>query len=101
MQEVHHACAFVQVSEAGDVVWALPPNFRAVLRGRSWLLRLEPVLAGARDAAGYVVRVSFGTTLVASIVLVTLTIVAVLTAAQSSERDDRRYAPSQYSFCLQ
>lgn len=78
------------MSDAGDVLWVLPPNFKAVIRGRSWLLRLEPVLAGARSAADYVVRVSFGTTLVASIVLVTVTIIAILTAAQSSDRDNRR-----------
>ena len=96
-----------QVSEAGDVLWALPPNFRAIIRGKSWLLRLEPVLAGAQNAAGYVVRVSFGTTLVASIVLVTLTIIAILTASQSSDRDDRRcgglsllLSSAAHAFCV-
>ena len=78
------------MSDAGDVLWVLPPNFKAIIRGRSWLLRLDPVLAGVRNAADYVVRVSFGTTLVASIVLVTATIVAILTASQSSDRDNRR-----------
>lgn len=85
------------MSDAGDVLWVLPPNFKAIIRGRSWLLRLEPVLAGARSAADYVVRVSFGTTLVASVVLVTATIFAILTASQSSDRDNRRCAPKTVS----
>lgn len=99
---LHEAGTLAQVSEAGDVLWALPPNFRSIILGKSWLLRLEPVLAGARNAAGYLVRVSFGTTLVASIVLVTLTIIAVLTAAQSSERDDRRcgFCAAMRFYCL-
>ncbi len=80
----------VQVSDAGDVLYVLPQNFKAIIRGRSWLLRLEPALKGATNAAEYVLRVSFGTALVASVALVTLTIVALLTAASSSDRDDRR-----------
>ena len=80
----------VQVSEAGDVLYVLPQNFKAIIRGRSWLLRLEPALKGATNAAEYLLRVSFGTALVASVALVTLTIVALLTAASSSDRDDRR-----------
>lgn len=81
-----------QVSEEGDVLYVLPQNFKAIIRGRSLLLRLEPALAGAKRAGEYVVRVSFGTALVASVVLVSLTIVALLTAASSSDRDDRRSA---------
>ncbi|CAL5227405.1 g10362 [Coccomyxa viridis] len=80
----------LQVSDAGDVLYVLPQNFKAIIRGRSWLLRLEPALKGATNAAEYVLRVSFGTALVASVALVTLTIVALLTAASSSDRDDRR-----------
>ena len=82
--------AHAQVSDAGDVLYVLPQNFRAIIRGRSWLLRLEPALKGATNAAEYLLRVSFGTALVASVALVTLTIVALLTASSSSDRNDRR-----------
>ena len=78
------------MSDAGDVLYVLPQNFRAIIRGRSWLLRLEPALKGATNAAEYLLRVSFGTALVASVALVTLTIVALLTASSSSDRNDRR-----------
>lgn len=79
-----------QVSDSGDVLYVLPQNFKSIIQGRSWLLKLEPALARAKAAAGYAVRVSFGTALVASIVLVSLTIIAILTASSSSDRDNRR-----------
>ncbi|CAK0755565.1 hypothetical protein CVIRNUC_002384 [Coccomyxa viridis] len=92
----------LQVSDAGDVLYVLPQNFRAIIRGRSWLLRLEPALKGATNAAEYLLRVSFGTALVASVALVTLTIVALLTASSSSDRNDRRggggYRGGGYSY---
>lgn len=85
-----------QVSDAGDVLYVLPQNFKAIISGRSWLLRLEPFFANAKKGAGYLVRVSFGTALVASIALVSLTIIAILTAASSSDRDDRRSGQSSW-----
>ena len=72
------------------MLYVLPANFRAILRSRSWLLRLEPALAAARSAGAYLVRVSFGTALIASVLLVALSVVALLTAASSSDRDNRR-----------
>ncbi|EIE26497.1 hypothetical protein COCSUDRAFT_46111 [Coccomyxa subellipsoidea C-169] len=86
----------LQVSEAGDVLYVLPQNFKSIIQGRSVLLKLEPALARAKSAAGYAVRVSFGTALVASIVLVSLTVIAILTAASSSDRDDRRSSSYGY-----
>lgn len=84
--------AAAQVSGQGDVLYVLPGNFRAVLRARSWLRRAEPALAAARGAGAYAVRVSFGTALIASVLLVALSVVALLTAASSNDRDNRRCA---------
>jgi len=88
-----HACkAFnlcpVQVSESGDVLYVLPSNFRQVIAGKSWLLRAEPFLQKVRDASAYLVRVTFGTALITSVVLVWVTIVAILSS--SGKDDDRR-----------
>ncbi|KAK9822249.1 hypothetical protein WJX81_006259 [Elliptochloris bilobata] len=80
----------LQVSQQGDVLYVLPANFRSVLLARSWLRRIEPALAAARGAGAYAVRVSFGTALIASVLLVALSVVALLTAASSSDRDNRR-----------
>jgi len=76
------------------VLYVLPGNFRAVLRARSAWLRAEPALAAARGAGAYAVRVGFGTALIASVALVAISVVALLTAASSSERDNRRRAPA-------
>ena len=45
-------------------------------------------------AAQYLVRVTFGTALITSVLLVWFTIVAILTSSQSSDSDRRRAADS-------
>ncbi|KAK9853908.1 hypothetical protein WJX84_006746 [Apatococcus fuscideae] len=77
----------LQVSEEGDILYVLPPDFKARLRNRSLKLRLEPALQKARAAAAYLTRVSFGTALIAS---VTLVWVAILAIQSGSSRDDNR-----------
>lgn len=59
-----------QVSEAGDLLYVYRPGVRGVLAAKSWRLRAAPVLAQVQRAGGYVVRVAFGATLLASVVLV-------------------------------
>ena len=78
----------LQVSDAGDVLYVLPSNFKQVIAGKSWLLRAEPFLQKVRDASAYLVRVTFGTALITSVVLVWVTIVAILSS--SGKDDDRR-----------
>ena len=69
-------------------MYVLPNNFRQVISGKSWLLRAEPFLQRVRDASAYLVRVTFGTALITSVVLVWVTILAVLSS--SGDKDDRR-----------
>lgn len=78
----------LQVSDAGDVLYVLPSNFKQIIAGKSWLLRAEPFLQKVRDASAYLVRVTFGTALITSVVLVWVTIVAILSS--SGKDDDRR-----------
>lgn len=79
----------MQVSDSGDVLYVLPSNFRQIIAGKSWLLRAEPFLQKVRDASAYLVRVTFGTALITSVILVWVTIVAILSS--SGKDDDRRY----------
>jgi hypothetical protein len=83
------------VSEAGDLLYVYRPGVRAALAAKSWRLRLAPALVKvrslahctfchvstcslrnpplrrqARETGGYLVRVAFGATLLASIVIV-------------------------------
>ncbi|KAK9809969.1 hypothetical protein WJX72_002793 [[Myrmecia] bisecta] len=78
----------LQVSEEGDVLYVLPSNFKAIISGRSWLLRVQPFLKSIKAGAEYLVRVSFGTTLIASVVMVWAAIIAIMSS--SSDRDDNR-----------
>ncbi|CAI7839137.1 unnamed protein product [Closterium sp. NIES-53] len=80
---------FLEVSDEGDVLYVLPRNLRALIAQRSLRMRLAPMAAQAKAAAGYVMRVSFGTALVASVVVVYTSIFVLMTSAQG-ESDERR-----------
>lgn len=81
-------CSWLQVSDSGDVLYVLPSNFKQIIAGKSWLLRAEPFIQKIRDGSAYLVRVTFGTALITSVVLVWVTIVAILSS--SGKDDDRR-----------
>ncbi|DBA95928.1 TPA: hypothetical protein ACH3X1_001454 [Trebouxia sp. C0004] len=82
------ASGTLEVSDSGDVLYVLPSNFKQIVAGKSWLLRAEPFFQKIRDASAYLVRVTFGTALITSVVLVWVTIVAILSS--SGKDDDRR-----------
>lgn len=77
----------LQVSKDGDVVYSFPPDFRSKLRNRSVLLRIKPALTKLQQVGSYLVRVAFGTTLMASIAIVWLA-VAVLMSSRDNDRRD-------------
>ncbi|XP_044951033.1 uncharacterized protein At5g03900, chloroplastic isoform X3 [Hordeum vulgare subsp. vulgare] len=79
---------FLEVSGEGEVLYVFPEDYRAKLAGKSFRMRVEPLVDKAKEAGAYVVRVSFGTALVASIVLVYATIIAILSSS-SSDEDNR------------
>lgn len=77
----------LQVAETGDIVYQFPKNFRAILRNKYWQLQWQETWQKIWRILFYLIRISFGTILIASIVLIFLTIAIVLIAASSS-RDD-------------
>ncbi|CAN1772120.1 Uncharacterized protein At5g03900, chloroplastic [Linum perenne] len=79
---------FKQVSDEGDVLYVFPKDYRTKLAAKSFRLKIEPLVDKAKSTAEYVIRVSFGTALVASIVVVYTTIILLLSSR--SEEDDRR-----------
>eukprot|EP00850_Spirogloea_muscicola_P011054 SM000067S20331 [mRNA] locus=s67:471470:475533:+ [translate_table: standard] len=78
------AQGFLEVSDEGDVLYVLPKNFQAILNQKSLWLKFQPLIKQIQGAAEYLLRVSFGTTLLASIALVYTTIFVLL-----SEQDNR------------
>ncbi|KAJ4705242.1 Iron-sulfur cluster biosynthesis family protein [Melia azedarach] len=78
---------FLEVSDEGDVLYVFPKDYRSKLAAKSFMLRVEPFIDKAKAAAEYSIRVLFGTTLIASIVIVFTAIIALLSS--KSDDDDR------------
>ena len=76
------------MSNDGDLVYELPGSFRQALQSKSVRLRLESLIERVSGGAMYVTRVSFGTALIASLVIVYMAIIAITTSRDSN--DDRR-----------
>nr|PNR27888.1 hypothetical protein PHYPA_028480 [Physcomitrium patens] len=79
---------FLEVSDEGDVLYVLPKDYRANLTSKSLRLKYEPLLEKLKALAEYAIRVSFGTALLASIVIVYSTILVILSSGRSD--DDNR-----------
>ncbi|CAI5463679.1 unnamed protein product, partial [Closterium sp. Yama58-4] len=87
---------FLEVSDEGDVLYVLPRNLRALIAQRSLRMRLAPMAAQAKAAAGYVMRVSFGTALVASVLVVYTSIFVLMTSAQGDSEERRGRGRGHY-----
>ncbi|EOY08246.1 Iron-sulfur cluster biosynthesis family protein isoform 1 [Theobroma cacao] len=81
---------FLEVSDEGDVLYVFPKDYRAKLAAKSLRIRFEPWVDKAKAALEYLVRVSFGTALIASIVLVYTTIIALITSRSDEDNRGRR-----------
>ncbi|CAI5488197.1 unnamed protein product [Closterium sp. Naga37s-1] len=77
---------FLEVSNKGDVVYVLPSNLSAAVAQRSLWLKLKPWIDNAKSAASYVVRVAFGTALLASILIVYTAISVLLSSRRCPAR---------------
>lgn len=71
----------------GTIVYSFPRSFRSDVSTRSLLLRLRPLWLGAQKAAAYLTRVLFGTALVASIFIVWLAVVVILSGKGDRDND--------------
>lgn len=86
----------LQVAESGDVVYLFPKNFRSILRNKYWQLRWQQTWSKIWRILFYLIRISFGIILIASILLMMVAIVAIIIAMNSSNDDrnggnNRRY----------
>ena len=50
----------MQVSEAGEIAYEFPKNFRGILRNKYWQLRMQEMLSKIWQVLFYLIRVSFG-----------------------------------------
>ncbi|TKY63263.1 hypothetical protein E2542_SST13132 [Spatholobus suberectus] len=90
------ADGFLEVSEEGDVLYVFPKDYRSRLGAKSFKIKAEPFFEKAKAAGEYLIRVSFGTALIASIVIVYTTIIALVTSSRSDEDNRGRRGGRSY-----
>jgi hypothetical protein len=78
----------LQVAESGEMIYEFPPDFRNVLRDKSFRLRLREWWDKVWRVLFYLIRVSFGIVLILLIVLAIAAIVVAIVAINSSRGDD-------------
>jgi hypothetical protein len=82
--------AALEVSSDGDLLYVFDKGFRGAIAQKSVRIRtIEPAVEIAGKVGSYLARVSFGTTLIASIVIVYAAIAALLSNRDDKD-DDRR-----------
>ena len=78
----------LQVAESGDVVYLFPKNFPSILRNKYWRLRWQEWWAKVWKVLFYLIRVSFGIVLIASIILMIAAIAVIVIAISAGGRDE-------------
>ena len=92
--------ATLSVSSEGEILYKFARNFRSVVRSKSLAIRLEPAIQKTKAVGAYLVRVGFGTALIASIAIVFAAIVVIATSSRSNDRDNRSSASFSPGFRL-
>jgi hypothetical protein len=78
----------LQVSEAGEIAYEFPKHFRTVLRNKYLRLKLQEWWDKIWRVLFYLIRISFGIVLVASILLIFVTIAVIIIGISASGGDN-------------
>ncbi|KAJ7976123.1 Iron-sulfur cluster biosynthesis family protein [Quillaja saponaria] len=81
---------FLEVAQEGDILYVFPKDYRSKLAAKSFRIKVEPLVDKAKATAEYLIRVSFGTALIASIVLVYTAIIALVSSRSDEDNRGRR-----------
>lgn len=79
----------MQVADSGEIVYLFPKNLRAILRNKFLRLRLQEWWKKVWRVLFYLIRISFGVLLLASIALIFITIFVIITATNQSSDNNR------------
>lgn len=94
----------LQVADTGEIVYLFPSNFRTILRNKYWKLRLQHWWDKVWKVLFYLIRISFGIILIASILLMLVAIAIIVISISSSrdgdsnDRGSRSYGGGGYLF---
>jgi hypothetical protein len=79
----------LQVAESGEIIYFFSQNFKQILRNKYWQLHFKEIWKKIWNALFYLIRISFGIILIASIVLMMIIISMIIFAIRSSSEKDR------------
>ncbi len=77
----------LQVTETGEVAYLFGRQFRAALQAKYWRLRLRIMGQRVWAALFYLIRISFGIVLIASICLIAVAILVLIAASMARDSD--------------
>lgn len=80
----------LQVSDAGEIAYVFPRNFRSVLRNKSAQLRRQEFWAKVWKIIFYIIRISFGVFLIGSIALLAIALIVIFVALSANRDGDDR-----------
>lgn len=83
-----NANGHLQVSDTGEIVFLFPPNFQAILRNKFLRLRLQEWWQKIWQVVFYLIRISFGILLIASIILMMVAIAIIVIAITKGSDDN-------------
>ncbi|HAN74229.1 MAG TPA: hypothetical protein DCQ63_08055 [Planktothrix sp. UBA8402] len=78
----------LQVAESGDIAFEFPRNFQAILRNKYWQLKLQAWWEKIWKVLFYLIRISFGIILIASILLIVAAIITILVVINSNQNNN-------------
>lgn len=81
------ASGHLQVTETGEVAYLFSKNFRSVLQAKFLKFRLLAVWQQVWKVLFYLIRISFGILLIASICIIAIAIIAIIIATTLSNKD--------------
>jgi hypothetical protein len=79
--------AHMQVAQQGDIAYEFSRDFRAALRNRYWQLQWQETWQKIWQVLFYLIRISFGVVLIASLIIIVIAIFILMIAAQQSNSD--------------
>lgn len=78
----------LQVAESGEIAYSFPQNFRDILRNKFFRLQVQEWWQKVWRILFYLIRISFGLLLLASIILIFVSITIILSALNSSDNNN-------------
>ncbi len=83
-----NANGHLQVSDTGEIVFLFPKNFRSILQNKFLKLRLQEWWQKTWKILFYLIRISFGILLIASIILMMIAIAIIIITISKGDGDN-------------